>query len=142
MCSCKKSTDENWIRHGSISFSQFRTCMRMYGSLCVLCKDCNGDDSNSRLCIWMNQYFGIYFMTGFTVDFPKIRYQVCRRIAILKTLYTFTSIGNSFFSQNSCSQTYYLYQCNTQYIYVIYSFTVEIMLTFTQCTAMQTILMW
>lgn len=47
----------------------------------------------------MNQYFGIYFMAGFTVDFPKIRYQVCRRIAKLKTLYTFTPINaNSFFS--------------------------------------------
>lgn len=34
VCSYKKSTDENWIRHGSISFSQFRTCASLCMWLC------------------------------------------------------------------------------------------------------------
>lgn len=35
VCGNKKSTNENWIRHGSISFSWFRTCASMDLSVCA-----------------------------------------------------------------------------------------------------------
>lgn len=99
----KKSTDENWIRHGSISFSQFRTThVWIYLRMCVQCT------VHGLQWRWfeftfmhMNEpIFWCIFYDWIYSGFSKICYQVCRRIAKLKTLYTYSSytdIGNSFF---------------------------------------------
>lgn len=145
----KKSTDENWMRHGSISFPGFRTCASMNLSVIVcVCVCARIAMEMIRIHVYAYEWTNIlvYILwLDLPVDLLKIRYQVCRRITKLETLYTYTDKCQfAFFSEfvHSGMGMQYSYLWNTQYIYVIYGFTVEIMLTFTHCTNMQKIFKW